>query len=399
MITLEDVISAYYKCRKNKRNTCNALKFEINWEIECAKLYKDIIDGTYEIGRSIAFIVTRPKKREVFAADFRDRVVHHLVMSRLEPLFEREFIKDNYNCRVEKGTLYGINRLHEQVRECSENYTQPCYIAKFDMQGFFMSIHKPTLLKMLITFIKENYKEDDVDIILELVTKIVNNCPQNNCIKKSLDFMWDDLPANKSLFTVDKDYGLPIGNLTSQMFANFYLNAFDKLMVEKFKYYGRYVDDFFVISKDKKLLLDSIPWIRNYLKDNLKIVLHPKKLYIQYYKKGCKFIGAVVKGKFKYSANRTVAYLHQTIFKFNNLAEKYEHYPAEKAEHFISVLNSYYGFLGKYESYNIRKKYANMISKRWYEVVDIAPDYSKFICKEEYTTKHRLLNKIIQNNY
>lgn len=154
MITLEDVISAYYKCRKNKRNTCNALKFEINWEIECAKLYKDIMDGTYEIGRSIAFIVTKPKKREVFAADFRDRVVHHLVMLRLEPLFEREFIK-----------------------ECSENYTQPCYIAKFDLQGFFMSIHKPTLLKMLITFIKENYKEDDVDIILELVTKIVNNCP------------------------------------------------------------------------------------------------------------------------------------------------------------------------------------------------------------------------------
>ena len=158
MITLEDVISAYYKCRKNKRNTCNALKFEINWEIECAKLYKDIMDGTYEIGRSIAFIVTKPKKREVFAADFRDRVVHHLVMLRLEPLFEREFIKDNYNCRVEKGTLYGINRLHEQVKECSENYTQPCYIAKFDLQGFFMSIRKPTLLKMLITFIIFFYK-------------------------------------------------------------------------------------------------------------------------------------------------------------------------------------------------------------------------------------------------
>lgn len=116
MITLEDVISAYYKCRKNKRSTCNALKFEINWEIECAKLYDEIINGTYEIGRSIAFIVTRPKKREVFAADFRDRVVHHLIMSRLEPLFEREFIRDNYNCRVKKGTLYGINRLHEQVK-------------------------------------------------------------------------------------------------------------------------------------------------------------------------------------------------------------------------------------------------------------------------------------------
>lgn len=170
-------------------------------------------------------------------------------------------------------------------------------------------------------------------------------------------------------------------------------------MVSTFKYYGRYVDDFFIISKDKKLLLDSVPWIRDYLWDNLKIVLHPKKLYIQYYKKGCKFIGAVVKGKFKYSANRTVSYLHQTIFKFNNLAEKYEEYAPKRAEHYISVLNSYYGFLGKYESYNIRKKYAKMISKRWYEFIEVAPDYSKFICKKKYTTKHRLLNKIIQNNY
>lgn len=399
MITLEDVISAYYKCRKNKRNTCNALKFEINWEIECAKLYKDIMDGTYEIGRSIAFIVTRPKKREVFAADFRDRVVHHLVMSRLEPLFEKEFIKDNYNCRVNKGTLYGINRLHEQVKECSENYTQPCYIAKFDIQGFFMSIHKPTLLNNLTEFIKNNYREDDIDLILDLVTKVINNHPQHNCLLKSPKNMWKDLPANKSLFTVGDDFGLPIGNLTSQMFANFYMNTFDKIMVEKFQYYGRYVDDFFVVGKDKKELLNSVPWIRDYLKDTLKITLHPKKLYIQYYKKGCKFIGAVVKGKLKYSANRTVSYLHKTVTRFNTLAERYPNYTKQNTEHFVSVMNSYFGFLGKYESYNIRKKYANMISKRWYEVVDIAPDYSKFICKEEYTTKHRLLNKIIQNNY
>jgi hypothetical protein len=106
-------------------------------------------------------------------------------MSRLEPLFEKEFIKDNYNCRVNKGTLYGINRLHEQVKECSENYTQPCYIAKFDIQGFFMSIHKPTLLNKLTEFIKNNYREDDIDLILELVTKVINNHPQHNCLLKS----------------------------------------------------------------------------------------------------------------------------------------------------------------------------------------------------------------------
>ena len=97
------------------------------------QLCSDVNDRTYEISKSICFIVTRPKKREVFAADFRDRVVHHVVMERLEPLFEEHFIEDNYNCRKGKGTLFGVRRLHEQLRQCSNNYTKSCWIGKFDL--------------------------------------------------------------------------------------------------------------------------------------------------------------------------------------------------------------------------------------------------------------------------
>lgn len=176
-------------------------------------------------------------------------------MHRLEPLFEAEFIQDNYNCRKNKGILYGVKRLHEQVRQCSENYTKDCYIAKFDFHGFFMSIHKPTLYKKLHEFITAYYKGEDINLLLYLVKKVVLHNPELNCIKRSPARMWDGLPENKSLFTTGKDYGMPIGNLTSQMFANFYINQFDKLMLNKFHYYGRYVDDFFVIVRNKQEIL------------------------------------------------------------------------------------------------------------------------------------------------
>ncbi len=98
-ISLEEVFEAYYECRRNKRRTCNALAFESDYEVKLVELWREINTETYEIGKSITFIVTRPVKREVFAADFRDRIVHHLVVHRLEPLFEEVFIDDNYNCR------------------------------------------------------------------------------------------------------------------------------------------------------------------------------------------------------------------------------------------------------------------------------------------------------------
>lgn len=400
MVQLEQVFEAYYDCRKNKRRTCNALKFEVNYEVECVKLWKDINNRTYEIGKSICFIVTKPTKREVFAANFKDRVVHHLVIKKLEPLFEEYFIFDNYNCRKEKGTLFGIKRLQGLVQHYTENFTKPAYIAKFDLQGFFMSIHKPTLWKMLEKFITERYFGEDKEDILYLVEKIVLHNPELHCIRKSPKYMWDDLPKNKSLFTVGKDYGLPIGNLTSQMFANFYLTEFDLIMWKKYKgYYGRYVDDFFVIHKDKDFILKSVSGMRKWLKDNLSVNLHPKKLYIQPYQKGCKFVGSVIKGSLLYPSNRTVSNFIKAIHRFNKIADEKDENVYLHVQDFLSCMNSYFGYFRQFNAYAIRRKYYKMISPKWFKVVYIQGHFEKFVCKNRYNRSKIVKNLIKETKY
>jgi hypothetical protein len=111
-IALSDLFRAYYDCRKNKRNTANALAFELNYEENLIQLWKDINENKYSVGRSIAFIVDQPVKREIFAGDFRDRIIHHLLINKTEYLFEKEFIYDSYSCRKAKGTLFGVKRLN-----------------------------------------------------------------------------------------------------------------------------------------------------------------------------------------------------------------------------------------------------------------------------------------------
>lgn len=398
-ISLEEVFQAYFECRRNKRRTFNALSFEVNYEIECVKLWREINSQTYNIGRSICFIVTRPKQREIFAATFRDRVVHHIIMHRLEPLFEAEFIQDNYNCRKNKGTLYGVKRLHEQVRQCSENYTKDCYIAKFDFQGFFMSIHKPTLYKKLHEFITTYYKGEDINLLLYLVKKVVLHNPELNCIKRSPARMWDGLPENKSLFTTGKDYGMPIGNLTSQMFANFYINQFDKLMLNKFHYYGRYVDDFFVIVRNKQEILQFISTIRKYLWNELNVTLHPDKLYVQNYQKGCLFTGAVVKRDLIYTSNRTVSNFIEAVHKYNMLSRRITNFNITAVDKFLSSVNSYFGFLIHYNTYSIRRKMFKMFDSCWKQVCTVYGDFNRLCCKREYDRIQQIKDKIKQFDY
>lgn len=362
-IPLEDFFTAYYQCRLRKRRTINALEFEIDYEHNLVKLWRDVNSRKYTIGKSICFIVTKPKVREIFAADFRDRIVHHIVMMRLEPLFESVFINDNYNCRKEKGTLYGVKRLHEQIKECSKNYTKNCYVGKFDMQGFFMSIHKPTLWMMLSKFIKERYKGKDIETLLWLVELIVMHCPQYNCIRKSPITMWNRLAKNKSLFTCGDEFGLPIGNLTSQCFANFYLHQFDIMVVNEFIYYGRYVDDYYIVCESKDKIKKWIKIMGDYLSSNLSVSLHPNKVYIQPYRKGIKFIGSVVKGSRMYVSNSTVSNLYLFIHRYNHEVS------AANAEHMVQSLNSYWGFMKHYSSYNIKIRLFKMINHKWFRYI------------------------------
>lgn len=278
-IPLAEFFEAYFDCRRNKRRTINALAFEKDYESELLWLHREVNDGSYRPGRSIAFIVEQPVQREIFAADFRDRVVHHLVINKLNPLFEKEFIHDSYACRKGKGTLFGIRRVDRFIRRCSENYTRDCNILKLDIEGFFMRIDRSRLFGRLERFVLEKYHGTDTQLLIGLLRRIIFYEPTSGCHIKGGRDKWDGLPDSKSLFHSPPGCGLPIGNLTSQIFANFYMTPFDHYMKHRLgiRYYGRYVDDFIVVHPDRECLKSLIPAIRDYLFSRLGLKLHPPK--------------------------------------------------------------------------------------------------------------------------
>lgn len=387
-IELKELFEAYYSCRHNKRNTANAIAFEIDYESKLIQLCNEINNGTYQIGRSIAFIVNKPVKREIFAADFRDRIVHHLIINKLNHLFEKEFIYDSYGCRINKGTHFGIRRVDAFIKKCSQNYTQDCYVLKLDIQGFFMHINRNILWKQLELFINAKYRNIDKELILKLTKQIVFNNPAKNCIIKGKRSNWNDLPNNKSLFHSPPNSGLPIGNLTSQVFANFYMNTLDHYIKHTIgiKYYGRYVDDFVIVHENKEYLKSIIPDLSNFLLTTLNLKLHPKKIHLQHYKKGVKFIGAVILPNRIYIANRTKGNFYNAIAKQNLVVQNRKPTKAEQ-EALLSSFNSYLGIMKHYSSFNLRKqmiyKNKNGLSGQWFNYLCLNGGIAKFVLKNK----------------
>lgn len=380
-IPFSDILEAYFHCRKNKRRSDAALAFEVNYEENCYDLWQEISERRYVPGESIAFIINKPVKREIFAANFRDRIVHHYIGMRLEPLFEEEFIDETTNCRKNKGTSCGINQLYDSIRRVSDNYTSDCWILKLDIKSFFMNIDKRLLWKRLELFIKERYKGLDMEVLLYLTEVTLMNNPARRCRFRSPKNAWGDIPKHKSLFYSEEGFGLAPGNLTSQIEANFYLNPFDHWMKGRFPEYGRYVDDFYVVSSDRNALAKAKSDIRDFL-SGIGLTLHPDKIYLQHYSKGVKYIGAVLKGNRKYVSNRTVGNFYSAIHRYNKLAEK-EEYAEVHANDFACCMNSYLGFLRQYSSYGIRRKAANRISKQWWKVMYISGHFEKITIKRK----------------
>lgn len=360
---LEDLYLAYYDARRHKRNTINQLKFELRLEDNLLRLYHQLEDRIYSPGRSVAFIIDKPVKREVFAASFADRVIHHLYFNYVNEMFERTFIEDCYSCRKGKGTQYGIERLDHHIRSCSQNYNKPCYILKLDLSGYFMSIDRNILYDKIIHTLRkyakrknlqgQHYREAlDYDLLYYLTREIVFHDPVSDCYIKGKGDMseWEGLPADKSLFTTAPGCGLPIGNLTSQLFSNIYLNSFDHYMKRtlRIKHYGRYVDDFFVVHPSKAYLMQLIEQIRVYLKDKLGIKLHPKKIYIQNIYRGVQFLGVVVRPHRKYILKRTVSNFKTSLAK----GDIYH----DKPMALLQTVNSYLGFMRHQKTFRLRRE-------------------------------------------
>jgi len=256
-----------------------------------------------------------------------------------------------------KGIFAAISKLEHFIRSESKNGAESCFILKLDIKGFFMSIPRQKLCKKLEDFIDEKIVvlRHDNEFLKSLVRKIVLTDPTQNCIRRSPAYLWKQLPFDKSLFTCKKGCGLPIGNLTSQVFANFYLTEFDHFIKHtlQVKNYVRYVDDFVIVHKDEKYLKMLIPEIRKFLEKNLELKLHPNKIYLQKACHGVEFLGSFIKPSHTVSGRRIKRNFVSKLQTYENLAESHKPTGEEKNA-ILSSVNSYLGIFRHYKSYKFR---------------------------------------------
>jgi len=350
IFTFEKIYKAYLDCRKTKRKTINALKFEYNLERDIHQLKKELKTRTYKPGRSICFVVKEPSPREIFAANFRDRVVHHILIREIEKIGERILIFDTFSCRKNKGTHLAVERLKSFIKKVTENFSKTAFYLKLDISGFFMAINYDILFKIFKEVIlkqrkPQKWKED----ILWLAKIIIFYKPTENYIRKSQQALFDLIPKRKSLFGADINKGLPIGNYSSQFFANLYLNKLDQFIKReiKCKYYVRYVDDFILLSENQKFLNGIENKINNFLKRELDLELNFKKTKFLPLNRGIEFLGYFIKPECVLAKRNVVSRLRNKLYNIKICQIE--------PKNILATINSYYGHFGHAFTYNLRK--------------------------------------------
>lgn len=344
LFSYRNIYQSYLDCRRNKRNSVNALKFEINADKHILDLEAKLKDHSYHPSRSILFAVRKPKMREIFAADFKDRVVHHLLVRHLEKIWEPVFIHDSYACRVCKGTHEAVKRLRSFQRQITCNGNIRSYYLQLDIKDFFTSIDKEILFGIL--------QKRMADPQVEWLTKTILfwDCTRLYVARGDKGLL-RHVPENKSLFGKDNKRGLPIGNLTSQFFANVYLNALDQFVKHtlKAKYYLRYVDDFVILSRDKQELLGFRKKISDFVESTLNIKLHPKRHKLLPISSGIDFLGYIVRPQYVLVRRRVLNNLKQKICE-------YQASPIKDEAKLQATLASYGGHFKWANTYRLRKR-------------------------------------------
>lgn len=272
---------AWDEFKRGKSRKFDVFSFEHNLEQNIFELFRDLSNKTYKHRPYDGFYVYDPKRRHIHKASVRDRVLHHAIFNVLNPIYEPTFIPTSFSCRVGKGTHKGVNVLGSMIRKVSLNYTRPCFALKCDVKKFFDSVDQKILVSILKRKIRDKY-------FLWLLEEVIGSFSSEQ----------SDLFNQK---------GLPIGNLTSQIFANIYMNEFDQFVKNKLKarYYVRYTDDFVILSHDETELEPILAKIEVFLKDHLKLTLHPEKISIRKYRQGVDFLGYVIFPHFKLLRTRT----------------------------------------------------------------------------------------------
>ncbi len=265
IISLENLLVAWQEFRRGKRTKSDVAQFEFSLENNLFNLRQQLKTKTYRPDQYTPFYICDPKRRLIHKASVRDRVLFQAIYRVLYPIFDRQFIFDSYSCRVGKGTHRGVRRLEQFAKKVTANYHFPAYVLKCDVRKFFDSIDHKILCGIC-------YKQIIDPEARWLIDLIINS------------------------FWSTPGRGLPLGNVTSQLFANIYLNQLDQFIKNqlKQKYYLRYCDDFIILSDNADKLAALLAPISDFLTENLNLTLHPQKITLRKTNQGVDFLGYII---------------------------------------------------------------------------------------------------------
>ena len=368
-LTFEDLYNAYLLCLKHKKNKAGTYTF-YNADL-CKNLYSlltSLNNRTYEPEPSNCYGITYPAMREIYAAQFRDRIVQHFYMNEINDILENELIDNCCACRLKKGTDYALKQLKDICIELSEKGTKDCYYLKIDLSGYFMSIDRELVSKKFEKLIRENYTGKYKDLLLYLTPIIFINNPAENCYKYTRSDIYEKIPERRIL-KPSSPYGMAIGNLTSQAGSNLNLNDFDHFIIDElnFSNYIRYVDDAIIVSNDKRMLISVIPKIEEKLNKNHQ-TLNCKKTKIDTIYHGIPFLGKIT---YPYGYQKpTKEVIKRTINNAKNIKVT--------DENILCKVNSQIGTLKNYNCKKLIRNYDKTLNN----------DVKNIIYFEEKTNKY-----------
>ena len=323
IVSLSNLLKAWKEFKKCKNTKVDVVEFEFNLENNLFLLHKELMNKTYKPNPYQAFFVYDPKRRHIHKATVRDRVLHQAIFRILYPIFDKHFIFNSYSSRIGKGTHKASKRLFIALRKESKNWRRPVFALKCDIRKFFDSIDHNILFEL----IKKKISDEDTLLLIDKILKSFEKLP---------------------------NVGLPLGNVTSQLFANIYLNELDQFVKHKFKVksYFRYADDFIILSDNESELLNLLRDIKVFLKEKLKLDLHPGKVFIRKLKQGVDFVGYVVLPNAVVLRTKT----KRRILKKLKSAEKKLLAGEISEENFTQIKASYMGVLKHCKNKEIKRK-------------------------------------------
>lgn len=400
--TKESWVLAYEDCCTHKFSSEQCIYYRLSVWRDLMILAAEVELRAYVPSTSIRFYVTRPRLREVFAANFRDRIAQHWVCLRLIPLVEQRFHQMgdiSYNCRPGFGVMAAIKDFATRIERVSQGYTREAWIIKLDMKAFFMTIDRRILWKYLKPFIQENYHGNDIDTLLWLTWTILRHHPQKDCVLRGHDYK-DEMPKEKSLLYAELFIGSPIGNITSQILANFILSFMDEVILEYCAAHNgeaeRFMDDILGVFTTKEAAMAFRDTLIAWAPEHLHQQVHPDKIYIQEAHKGVKALGYVIKPGRTYLSNSIIGNLYNTLDATEKLcADILQHdgitlENLRMLEHYVCGINSHFGFLSHAASHNIVQKLFATLPNFWQVCYIKAPHTVKIWSQYQVKT---LLNK------